>query len=196
MRSFLSQTLGGAMAIVLVTLAILLASCTDEPAPLVPVVAKSDLPFPTTPDILMGNFREAYGNQDLGAYAALLHPDFQFELARGRVPQVWGRDQELAIAARMFSREDYVKPDRVIAGILRIEFVRCEGIGAWIESADDSEGETFRRSYLVHVRFHRTDESVLSVEGVAVFHVRCDELDTGDGETRPGYRIVRWIDRT
>jgi hypothetical protein len=196
MRTFLSTAMSATMALVLIVLAVALVGCTDEPAPLAPDLAKSHLPFPATPEILMGNFYEAYGTQDLAGYASLLHPDFQFELARGFTPQSWGRDQELAIAARMFSREDYVKPDRVIAGIARIEFVCFEGVGPWVVAPENGGAVTLVRTYNVHVRFHRTDESVIDVQGTSIFHVHADEFEDAGGETRLGYRIVRWVDRT
>lgn len=203
MKTLSSHTLAAWMALVLIAIAAALTSCGHDPAPLVPALEKSRLPFPATPDQLMANFAEAYGDQDLAEYAALLHPDFVFELTSGCVPQTWDRDQELAIAARMFSREDLVKAGRTIAGIGRIEIVRFAGQGEW-RAADDagadggaSQGDgDLERTYEVFLRFHMNDGGVLVVRGASVFRVRRDALDDGDGGMRPGYRLVRQVDRT
>ena len=129
MKTFLTHALGLAMAAVLVLLAIALTACTDDAELVIPDPAKSSLPFPVTPEMLMGNVHEAYGTQDLAGYAAMLHPDFEFQRTDGAV---YGRDTELRIAARMFSGEDYVKPDRTVAGIAKIEIDRFEGLGEWV----------------------------------------------------------------
>jgi hypothetical protein len=199
MKTFLSHTLVAWMAILLIALAVALSSCSRESAPLIPALEKSQLPFPATPDQLMANFAQAYGDQNLAEYAALLHPDFVYELTQGSVPQTWGRDQELAITARMFSREDWVKSGLTIAGISRIEIVRFAGRGPWSPGADGGAAEAEHdlvRTYEVLLRFHRTDDSVITVRGPVVFQVRLDDLDTGEGGMRPGYRLVRQIDRT
>lgn len=199
MKTFLSHALAAWMTIVLIALTAVLTSCNQAPDPLAPDLEKSRLPFADTPDQLMRNFVEAYGSQDLAEYAAMLHPGFVFELTLGSQPQSWGRDEELAIAARMFSREDYVKPGRTVAGIARIEVVRFEGLGHWRPSSEDGAGDDntdLARTYTVLLRFHQTDGNVITVRGASIFHVRLDLLEAADGVERQGWRIVRQVDRT
>lgn len=192
MKTFLTHALGLAMAAVLVLLAIALAACSDDAELVIPDPAKSSLPFPVTPEMLMGNVREAYGSQDLAGYAAMLHPDFEFERTDGAV---YGRDTELRIAARMFSGEDYVKPDRTIAGIAKIEIDRFEGLGEWVPVPEE-EREVLGRTYLVKLRFVQTDGNVLSVRGSTHFQVIRDEMVDSRGEGRPGWRVLRQVDGT
>jgi hypothetical protein len=194
MRSFLTHALGLAMALTLVLLAVVLNGCSDEADLLGPDLAKSSLPFPDSPEMLMSNFYVAYGSQDLASYAATLHPDFEFELAQAFGSRTWDRDKELQIAGRMFSREDYIRPDCVVAGIVRIDFLRFEGLGEWTPVTAD--GEVLRRTYQVALRFLRTDGSVLSVQGASVFHVAPMAESREVGGAREGYQIVRCIDRT
>ena len=191
MKTFLSHALGLVMAIVLVLLAVLLTGCSDQDDLLIPVDAKSILPFPDTPEQLMGNFFEAYAHQDLGSYAATLHPDYEFVKVDG---QTYDRDTELKIAARMFSGEDYVKPHCTIAGISAIEFQQFEGLGEWTAvSGEDREALT--RTYRIHVCFRRTDSSVITVRGRVQFEViRKVMIDAGS--RRAGWQILRQVDGT
>lgn len=191
MKTFLSHAIGLVMAIVLVLLAAMLAGCSDQDDLLIPGDAKSNLPFPDTPEQLIGNFFEAYGHQDLGSYAATLHPGFEFVKVDGRI---FDRDTELKIAARMFSGEDYVKPHCTIAGISAIEFEQFEGQGEWA-AVSGEDREVLSRTYRIHVRFLRTDDSVLVVRGRVVFEVVRDIMIDA-GSRRAGWRILRQVDGT
>jgi len=192
MKTLLSHTLGLAMAAILITLAIVMAGCADDADLVIPDAAKSSLPFPATPDLLMENFRVAYGTQDLAAYAAMLHPDFEFERHGG---EIYDRELELKIAARMFSGEDYVKPGRTIAGVAKIEVDVFEGLGEWV--AVSSRGrEVLGRTYQVKIRFLRTDGGVLSVDGQTSFEIVQDALQGPHDDVRDGWLILRQVDGT
>jgi hypothetical protein len=191
MQTSLERILGLAMAIVLVLLVVALSGCTDSDELVIPA-AKSTLPFPATPDQLLANFHTAYASQDLASYAALLHPDFLFVRHGG---DTYDRDTELRIAARMFSGEDYVKPDRVIAGIARIEFPVWEALGEW-EAVPGQDPERLSRVYRVALRFVQTDGGVLAVRGNVRFQVVRAPVDDQDGAAREGWLILRQIDGT
>ncbi len=192
MKTILSHTLCLAMAAMLVGLAILMTGCADDADLVIPDAAKSSLPFAATPDILMENFHLAYGSQDLASYAAMLHPDYEFERHGGGT---YDREVELKIAARMFSGEDYVKPGCTIAGVSKIEIDVFEGLGEWAEVSARGR-EVLGRTYQVKIRFLRTDGGVLSVDGQTRFEVVLDELAGPRGESRDGWRILRQVDGT
>ncbi len=191
MRTLLSHLLGAAMTAVLLLLALALGSCGPDTV-VVPDLAESSLPFPDTPDQLMLNYQTAYGSRSLADYAATLHPDFAFVETDGGT---YGRDVELRIAARMFSGEDYVSTAGTIAGITRIEWLELRGLGAW-EDVADGDRDAVRRAYRVDLRFHRTDQSVLSVRGRAVFTLVREPAALEDGTPRVGFRVWRIEDRT
>lgn len=191
MKSFLSHALGLVMAIVLILLAVLLAGCSNQDDLAIPVDAKSNLPFPETPEQLMGNFYEAYAHQDLGSYAATLHPDYEFVKTDG---ETYDRDTELKIAARMFSGEDYVKPHCTIAGISAIEIEQFEGLGEWV-AMQSEDREALTRTYRIHICFRRTDSSVITVRGRVLFEVVRDVMNDA-GSWRAGWRILRQVDGT
>jgi len=192
MRTITSHALAIFMAFTLILLAFGLMSCSQDQEGLSAGATKSSLPFPTTPDQLMGNVYEAYGKQDLAAYDAALHPEFTFVQVDG---ESYGRDTELAITARMFSHEDHHKPDRTISGIARIIVDRFEGIGAWrtLSATDD---HILRRTYDLKIRFVQNNGNILTIQGQADIQVIQDDIDLGGDETRLGYRILRWVDLT
>jgi hypothetical protein len=149
----------------------------------------------------MANFVAAYASRDLGAYAETLHPDFVYVMhpeavAKG-APETWGREDELACAANMFSGEDRVKNGRRIPAITRIVLVRCLGRGEWERSPLSTPGcEVLHRSYDVDVRFERGEATTLYVRGICDFDVTADNAEGQEADAAARYRIIRWVDRT
>jgi len=196
MRSILSHALVVVLTLTLLLLALTLTSCTDDADLGVPA-GDDSLPLATTPELLIGNFYQAYGSRDLVAYASLLHPDFVFELASDvDQPRSWDREKELQISERMFCREDHVKNGRTIAGITNIEFLSFVGLGDWVQDPSDEALEILSRNYQVGIRFSRTDGSAIEVRGTCIFRVVGTDIAGRDGRVRSGYQLLGWVDRT
>ena len=117
-------------------------------------------PLPGTPDELVAQFEQSMNDRDIDAYAALLHPGFEFAFAprdRHRVaPDIaWGRQEELNAMRRLFSGEPGThRPGRPMPGVARIEFA--------LVAADDwsyefAERETWSRTYHAFARFFLED---------------------------------------
>ena len=121
-----------------------------------------DAPAPGTPDELVAQFEQSMNDRDIDAYAALLHPDFEFIFAprdRHRVApdEGWGRQDELRSMRRMFSgAPGATRHGRTTAGVTGIEFA--------LLAADDwsyefGERETWTRSFHAFARVFREDGS-------------------------------------
>lgn len=110
---------------------LLLGGCSSKEEIVVPDDRSAYL-LPGSPDKVMANFVTVYGSMDLEGYAQVLHEDFVFTFQPcdvqklGLLKDHLTRQEELAVAANMFSRADVTKDDgRKVPGIHCIEFLYC-----------------------------------------------------------------------
>lgn len=107
-----------------------------------------------SPDAVIAGLVKAYESRDVELYASLLHPDFEFHTApenRRLAPPdgVWGRQREIEIATRMFSRAVGWTPNgRMIPPVtgIRLELTAAEN---WREHPDSPDH--FTRAYDTHL---------------------------------------------
>ena len=181
------------IVLVLLVTGFLAFGCSPESEVVSPETAA--YPFPASPDLLMKNFRQAYGAMDLEAYERVLHEDFAFSPRScsleklGQGADHYGRDVELTIASRMFARQDHIKSDgRVVAAIEKIVFMHFEQVGGWAPVVDPERPGLVKGVYEVDIHFDRGEARSLSIRGDCVFYAV--------GDRRQGYKLVGWIDRT
>ncbi|MFH1843527.1 MAG: hypothetical protein ABIF77_10015 [bacterium] len=160
--------------------------------------------FPDTPEKLMENFVQAYGDRDLEAYSELLHEDFTFVFQPADVEKLqlegdsYTKEDELAVAANMFSGEPVKKADgRILPAIDRIEFLNFEPLGGWEPSPDQASFPgTLRCPYRVSLAIRRVGASSLEIEGVSIFHVVSRDVRDDEKRSYAYYQLAGWIDCT
>ncbi len=161
--------------------------------------------YPDSPDKLMANFVQAYSGMDYEGYAALLHDDFIFEMhpcekaALGADEAIYDRDQELQVAANMFSGKALTKADgSTVPAIAAIEFQAFAGLGVWEAASERSRyAGALMRTYRVQFSVERPGAPTIFIRGICVFYARESDGEGGHGATpRPYYQLVAWVDYT
>jgi hypothetical protein len=183
--------------------------CTDDAEnPLQPGaggdIPDSDLPFPTTPDLLMANFQTIYENMDLGEYQLILDPAFETLLdpdTANQYPALGATldvDEEKRIHGRLFSGKDLTDAE---GGLLpanqHFTFSRFQKVVDWGESlSSDPIPSTLSALYEVDILIDRGQNySTFKVDGQIRFYVK-PAAGLVDGESRNYYRLVGQLDLT
>lgn len=160
--------------------------------------------FPSTPDILMGNFQFAYETMSSTDLANAMHPQSMMVLqqsTRNTFPDVGAtldHTELTRIIERMFSKQDVVDPSgELVPGVATIEFQAFQRVSAWTRSLPgDVIPDTECALYGIQVRVDRGQNySVINVGGNIRFYVSHRD-STVAGVTRPYYRIIGQADLT
>jgi len=182
---------------------LLLGGCSSKQEIVTPE-GRSGYLLPGSPDKLMANFVTAYGSMDLEGYAQVLHEDFVFTFQLcdvqklGLLEDHLTRQEELAVAANMFSRAEVTKDDgRKVPGIHFIEFLYCERVSAWEAAAGFKDrDEVLGATYDMVVEITQMTGSVITIQGRSVFYVTgAGTVDTATGGA-PYYHLIGWVDLT
>ena len=149
--------------------------------------------LPGSPDELVAQFEQAMNDRDIEAYAALLHPDFEFIFAprdRRRVAPEhdWGRAEELQSMRQLFSGEPGTnRVGRPVPGVARIEFA--------LVAADDwsyefTERETWSRTYHAFARLFLEDGTRRLITRQQLLTVTAQR---GEWDLQPAdFQMLRW----
>lgn len=154
---------------------------------------------PATPEELITRLAAAYADRDLGAYADLLAKDFAFstvpcgvdDLGRGPVETMWGRDEELTIAGRMFSGKACVNSRGAsVPAVLSITVDQCELRVPWKSANESGRPEVLRAVYRMRVRLMLETGRMLLIDGPTTFYAEPAEDPVG-GTT---WKLRGWVD--
>ncbi len=186
------------------TLTLVLGACSTEAPIIEPTpTPTTQMPFASSEEILMSNFRWAYEHQDSLAYRDLLDPAFVTVLqpATTQLFPYAGPEltvsEELRIAGRMFRGERLSDPDgTLVPAIAGVSFDLLMQAEPWhISSATDSIPNTRSALFDVVVRVDRTGASTLTIQGQIKFYVtRQDSLH--DGVMQSYWRMIGQRDLT
>jgi hypothetical protein len=187
----------------LACLLLLAVGCTDE-SEMLDAPPVREYPYPDSPEQVMINFRDAYQNLDLQAYAEVLHEDFVFFFQSCDVQDLkldnphLNRGEELSSAANMFSGKAVKNSaGNTVPAISSIEFHEFEPVGDWHRTDDpDHLPGALMCTYRVRLRFVRPAATNIYVSGHSIFYVTTGEPGPGARSDRPYYQLVGWIDRT
>jgi len=163
---------------------------TDEP----PQSGKTFKPL-TSKEAVLNNLELAYSRQKVNPYDELLDPNFTFFFSPGdvggNIPEQWGRNEELGVAALLFD-PSLNSPDYPTCRSIRMD-LRFESGVQWVEVIPaDFPTETW---YTTTVYYEFTfemnpDQTYIAVPGSqAQFTVR----NTGT-EAAPAWKLVEWRD--
>ncbi|MBK6900839.1 MAG: hypothetical protein IPH09_16840 [bacterium] len=151
------------------------------------------IPVPETPDQLMADFRQAYGERDIDGYRDALHADFTFVFAADSPAAppggAFSREQELATSGRMFDGEQgwdfegWPKP-----GVLGIDIYRFERRTDWLDvPLDDPRFPGSRRAvYDVQIvlLLDTPAHSTITIDSRQDFYVVSEPVVRRDGPAR------------
>ena len=191
--------------IVLVLAGYVAIGCNDKDAPVVlPPAPEYTLPFPDTPDQLMENFETAYAGMDLAVYRdEVLAETYDFVLTAETVEEfelpdnVFDRDEELAIAQKMFS--DQPNQNGVVVSNIQIQSLQPQG--AWLAVPDTdpyfgNQPGVLLRSYDILCYFNaQGGDFRYEVRGNQLFYVVPDTV-MHEGVMTPRYRLRGQLDQT
>ncbi len=155
---------------------------------------------PATPDELIIRLGQAYAERNLDAYAALLADDFVFsmracgvnDLGRRSTDTMWGREEELTIARRMFSGKGAVNSaGKVIPALESVAVEQCELLIPWEKAGEDGRPEVLRAVYDMRVRFVFEGGRTMLVDGPTTFFA----APVADQSGRITYKLRGWVDQ-
>ncbi len=177
-----------------------LAGCGRDGFILTPSVDKRGYRA-NTPDQLITQVATAYLNRDLEVYQSLLTEDFVFsmkpcdinELGKGPDAVMWGKEEELKIAGRMFSGKACTNSAGVaVPAILSISVDRCAPLITWEAAGERDHPFVLRAVYDMRVEFTLADGRVLVVDGPTTFYAA--PVTLWDGEVV--YKLRGWVDKS
>jgi len=190
--------------IVLVLAGLVASGCNDKDDPVVlPPTPEYTLPFPDTPDQLMENFETAYAGMDLAVYRdEVLAETYDFVLTAETVEEfalpdnVFDRDEELAIAQRMFSGQ--LNSDGRVLWDIQIQVLAPEGTWLPVPVVDpyfgSVPGALFRNYHLLFY-FNMQGDFRYAVMGNQLFYVVPDTV-MHEGVMTPRFRLRGQLDQT
>ncbi|MEN8006668.1 MAG: hypothetical protein ABFS42_06600 [Candidatus Krumholzibacteriota bacterium] len=163
-----------------------------------------ELPFPSSPDVLMNNFRTIYETRDIDEYRKIMHPDFLTILQDATIqefPDVGTTldvNEELRIHERMFSGDAQTDPNGdFVPGVSSIAFSTFRALDTWVVSPENdiipnAEWAPFEVDFL----FDRGQNfSTLKVEGTIKFYVTSKDT-VHQGTTKQYYQMIGQVDLT
>jgi hypothetical protein len=165
----------------------------DQPPPPPPTYE-----FPSTEQILMENFKTAYGRMDIDGYRDVLHDDYIFKFKQEDVENLgleydrWYKDEELEGAQNLFSGQP--SPSTGEAGVSGIEWSLLSPVGTWEDSTDPDFPNSERALYNIFLRIERPGTTTIEIQGQQIFYVTSRDSVMGDGTTRPYFQLVGQVD--
>lgn len=160
------------------------------------------LPFPSTPEQLMANFKTVYTDMDLVRYREeILSPDYVFVLQGETVEEfglpdnIFEYEDELRIAGKMFGGEENSRQQVLTA----IEMPTLQPQGAWlpVPATDPYFGGVGAVvcNYNLLSYFNMRGDFRFEVRGSTLFYAVATE-EMHDGVLTPRYRLLGQVDAT
>ncbi|MHB8080144.1 MAG: hypothetical protein ACYDIE_12925 [Candidatus Krumholzibacteriia bacterium] len=160
-----------------------------------PVVPPAEMPFPSTEDLLIANFKTAYTSMKIDDYRPVLSPQYVFILRPEDVlPGESDRftyAEELAVAENMFSGLPIDHGGgNVVPAISGISIAVLDRQGEWsdVGASDPDFPNTRRGLYLIQLTFSRADANTIIVNGQQEFYVTSRD-SLVDGVTKPYFQL-------
>jgi hypothetical protein len=156
-------------------------------------------PFPDTADKLMTNFKNAYGEMNVGEYSNVLHSDFIFVFADwsdvAPPSGIYTRDEDLQSTTNMFNGEQGQSPDgQPIPAVRDIAFQQLVRLTDWedVPETDPYFPGAIRALYDVHVVFNLVNEGwiTITVDTQQLFYVRAVAEEQKDGNTQQHFYLI------
>ncbi|PJA77080.1 hypothetical protein CO151_00595 [bacterium CG_4_9_14_3_um_filter_65_15] len=153
-----------------------------------------------TPDELVSGVAKAYVDRDLAAYADLLDEDFVFsmhpcdvnDLGKVLVKTMWGRDEELTIAGRMFGGKACRNSQgAMVPAVTSITVGHCERLTPWENAQEQGRPRVLKAVYKMHVDFTLQGDRVMAVDGPTTFYAA--PVPGPQGGTI--YKLRAWVDQ-
>lgn len=168
-----------------------------------PPVVINDLPFPNSPEVLMGNFQKVYEDRDIDGYREVIDPSFVIYLSQETIDDFslprnfFDYDEEVLIAERMFSGSPFIRQNGDITpGITRIQFNYFQPETAWeVSPADDRIPNALRAQYRVDFTIEQGNEGRLNIKGIIEFYLRSEQVEH-QGRLQDRYWMVGQVDYT
>jgi hypothetical protein len=163
--------------------------------------------YATSPDETVRLYRLAYSTERVEDLGKLLAPSFQFALqaldadSLGISP-VWNRDEELAIAGRIFADLTGVRvdstcqppPDPIVGLQLNFDQAPMGVPTVWEPVADGPYAGSLRREYGVNGQLLDANGLLDFMRGIQAIYVRADYLVEEGSPCQTTWRIVGWED--
>jgi len=174
------------------------ASCSNRDQMLSPLDG-ADGDGPRTPDELVTRLAKAYADRDLAAYADLLEEDFVFsmrpcdvnELGDGPSETMWGRDEELTIAGRMFGGKACRNSQGIVVpAVTAVTVDHCERLTPWESAGEKGRPRVQKAVYNMHVTFTMQGDRVLIVDGPTTFFA----VPVSGAAGGIVYKLRAWVD--
>lgn len=175
------------------------AGCTNRDQVLTPT-GSGDRGGARTPDEMICGVAKAYVERDLAAYADLLAEDFVFstrpcevkDLGKGPDETMWGRDEELTIAGRMFGGKACRNSSGdLVPAVTAITVDHCERLTPWESAQEQGRPLVMKAVYEMHVRFTMQGDRVLTVDGPTTFYA----VPVAGPQGGTLYKLRAWVDQ-
>ncbi len=166
------------------------------------------LPFPSTPDQLIDNYKTVYQDKDIALYRdQVLSHDYKFVLQQGTVDEfglpdnVYNYEEDVALQSRMFSEQPGHEANGTTVVISSIDIPIMNGYDNWepVSDSDTNFGgypNARKRTYDVGIYFHVSGESrQLYVAGQTTFYVTARD-STYQGAPTLYYQLLGQEDHT
>jgi len=162
------------------------------------------IPYPSTRDILMNNFKQIYEDRDYDKFRDMMHEDFFMVLQQSTqenfpdVGEFIELDEELYMHGRMFAGDPVIDPSgSIVPGIAGISFYDFRQIDQWVTSApnDTFYPNSDYGTWQVDILFSRPGFKDYNVKGRIQFYVVSrDSLH--EGTVQPYWQMFGQIDLT
>lgn len=163
--------------------------------------------YATSPDATVLGYRRAYLTESVEDLAKLLGSSFLFALEAVDadslgVPRLWNRDEELAIAGRIFADLEGVRvdstcqppPDPIVGLQLNFDQAPFGVPTTWEPVADGPYAGSLRREYGVNGQLLDANGLLDFMRGIQAIYVRADYPVEDGSPCQTIWRIVGWED--